>query len=238
MAPRKPKVSRADAGKPGFPNYFNFAEPAALFAPSHITKEQLRALFDALDRADESYNENARTGALGALSAIDQFLQTVVGNRTGRFSRPLALLHDELRACRPSKNSKRILPEGLGAAGAPARRRSDDDVKAASAVTLDLLHTRAGQTVNAAAKTVAMLLASEGFRFGKNRDAAERQYAVVAWRKDYLKGVLSKSHIAIRAKQLNQSHALKFGEDVARNRAAILSWFRELLARAGYGATA
>lgn len=243
MTKQKSRVrSRADHPAPGDAAYFDFNEPKARLASIPVSARRVGWLLDRLDRADELFGSNARAGAIASLDAVVTFLRQIPLDKRGRsrLSRPLALLAKELATHERPKDAGRILPErGSNARKKTRGRASDAEIKAAGAVALHLLRAHASMSVSAGAEAVALILRDRGFRFGGRRDPSESAGAAVAdWRKNYLSERKAGSAVTPLALRYLEKQKIKFGADRARNRELVLSWFSDLLARAGYGSTA
>ncbi len=238
MSPKQKRTSsRVDH------DFFDFNDTLHERAAAAVTTDQLRALFEALDRADERFGVSGdeRTPTLEALKAIEEFLVRSPFNENGRFSRPFELLIAELKN-RPAPKAA-ILPRVGAGSGAVNGRDSTHYVKAAAAFTAEFLHAHGKFEVNDAAAEVARLLVSRGFRYGGRRN--DKAAAVKAWRRDFPRDRENRPGLK-RPPPLTSRAALIFRDylkappvavtgDTEVDRTAVITWLEALLGRKGYG---
>jgi hypothetical protein len=223
----KSKGSRADH------DFFDFNRSQHERAAESVTIEQLRDLFEALDRADEQFgaiNGDDRTPTLEALKAVVEFLAQSPMNENGRFSRPFELLISELRNRPAAKGS--ILPAEGSGSRAVNGRASTHHVKAAAAFATEFLRAHAKMGVAEAAGEITNVLSARNFSFGKHR--SDKAAAIKAWRRDYPRD-RDNSRAALIFRTYCKTPPVTVSGDAARDRAAVIRWLGGLLGRAGYG---
>jgi hypothetical protein len=228
--------SPSRAERPSVYDYNTTPRPVHLHAAAAVPRQRLEELFDALDRADETFEDDARDGALEALAAVSIFLTSSPLDGAGRFSRPLRLLRDELMQRPRNPDFGRILPPEGGGAGGVNSGRSGDTIKAAAACALEWLHSGTRMPVKEAAALVARTLSARKFKFGGRRK--DGQLAITAWRRDYFRNAKSPSPIATLCQVLNERRPIALLGNVAADRQTIVGWLEQILARSGYGPTA
>ena len=205
---------------------FAFAEAAA----EEVTREQLIALFEKLNAADEQFPENASASVIAASRAVADFLCAQPQNRNGYYSRPFELLVAELRGRTPA-NKRRIFPAyGSGSGGVNASLR-DHYIKAAAAFAVEFLHMRTGLPAKAAENEIAEALTAHGFPFSAKRAPA---IVVKVWLRECRKSG-NKSKVAQYFHAYRANPPIPFTGKRDKDRAAIRRWFSKLVARAGYG---
>jgi hypothetical protein len=157
-----------------------------------------------------------------------------LNGRSGRFSRPLALLWAELKD-KPLGDGNRILPgDGSGAAGIHGRV-SDQHVKAAAAFALEFLRQHGGLSIDAAAQEVARILVTHDFPIGTRGGASSEAVKWLRWdaRRRTSNGPAAKTY-----RKLVTAPPIALTGVPVTDRAAILAWFDAEVRGAGYGSTA